>query len=44
MLAILLSRISNTPEQELANGAAEQNKITHLRLNKLLADMEGGSL
>mmetsp|Transcript_23232 Transcript_23232/g.46628 ORF Transcript_23232/g.46628 Transcript_23232/m.46628 type:complete len:175 (-) Transcript_23232:123-647(-) len=44
MLGILQARVGNTPEQELANGAAEQNKITHLRLNKLLADMEAGSL
>mmetsp|Transcript_69754 Transcript_69754/g.145442 ORF Transcript_69754/g.145442 Transcript_69754/m.145442 type:complete len:175 (+) Transcript_69754:12-536(+) len=44
MLGILQNRIKNKPDEELMNGAAEQNKITHLRLNKLLADHEAGSL
>jgi 2-oxo-4-hydroxy-4-carboxy-5-ureidoimidazoline decarboxylase len=35
MLAILRSRIDNTREEELKNAAAEQLKITHLRLQKL---------
>ena len=35
MLAILKSRIDNSREQELANAAAEQLKITRLRLEKL---------
>jgi OHCU decarboxylase len=35
MLAILKSRINNTREQELQNAAAEQLKITQLRLRKL---------
>ena len=39
MLGILQERLRNTPDQELTNGAAEQNKITHLRLNKLLAEI-----
>ncbi len=36
MLALLEDRVNNTREQELANGAAEQGKITELRLIKLL--------
>mmetsp|Transcript_49422 Transcript_49422/g.118505 ORF Transcript_49422/g.118505 Transcript_49422/m.118505 type:complete len:142 (-) Transcript_49422:69-494(-) len=44
MLGILQSRIKNDPDTELANGAAEQNKITHLRLNKLVAEHSGASL
>ena len=44
MLAILQNRLSNTPEEELINGAAEQNKITHLRLNKLLSELTSSSL
>lgn len=35
MLAILKSRINNSREQEIANAAAEQLKITRLRLAKL---------
>lgn len=35
MLAILKSRIDNGREQEIANAAAEQLKITRLRLAKL---------
>jgi 2-oxo-4-hydroxy-4-carboxy-5-ureidoimidazoline decarboxylase len=35
MLAILKSRIANSREQEIANAAAEQLKITRLRLMKL---------
>lgn len=37
MLAILESRINNNPEDELKIAAAEQSKITKLRLEKLLA-------
>mmetsp|Transcript_51983 Transcript_51983/g.129420 ORF Transcript_51983/g.129420 Transcript_51983/m.129420 type:complete len:175 (-) Transcript_51983:126-650(-) len=44
MLGILKSRINNDSDTELANGAAEQNKITHLRLNKLVAEHSGASL
>ena len=44
MLGILQRRLLNSPEEELVNGAAEQNKITHLRLNKLLAEMATSSL
>lgn len=36
MLDLLLARLPNTREQELANAAAEQNKITRLRLGKLI--------
>ncbi len=35
MLSILKSRINNSREQELKNGANEQNKITELRLAQL---------
>lgn len=35
MLAILKSRIDDSREQEIANAAAEQLKITQLRLRKL---------
>jgi OHCU decarboxylase len=35
MLAILKSRIGNDRQQEIANAAAEQLKITRLRLKKL---------
>jgi 2-oxo-4-hydroxy-4-carboxy-5-ureidoimidazoline decarboxylase len=35
MLDILNARLSNSPEQELAIAAAEQAKITRLRLQKL---------
>jgi 2-oxo-4-hydroxy-4-carboxy-5-ureidoimidazoline decarboxylase len=44
MLGILQSRLNNTPEEELINGAAEQNKITHLRLDKLLSELTSASL
>mmetsp|Transcript_28701 Transcript_28701/g.71095 ORF Transcript_28701/g.71095 Transcript_28701/m.71095 type:complete len:176 (+) Transcript_28701:136-663(+) len=44
MLAILQGRIGNDPVTELANGKAEQNKITHLRLNKLVSELSGASL
>ena len=37
MLAILRARIENSPEEELRHAAAEQAKITELRLRKLLA-------
>lgn len=37
MLALLQARLLNTRDQELANAAAEQHKITRLRLQKLLA-------
>ena len=37
MLAILRSRLPNSPEQEIRVAAEEQNKITRLRLEKLLA-------
>ena len=36
MLAILETRVRNTREEELRNAAAEQNKITKLRMEKLL--------
>jgi OHCU decarboxylase len=35
MLAILRNRLNNNPAEELRNAAAEQAKITTLRLNKL---------
>lgn len=38
MLVILKSRVDNPREQELANAAAEQLKITRLRLEKLAND------
>ena len=44
MLGILQNRLNNTPEEELINGAAEQNKITHLRLDKLLTVLTSASL
>jgi len=37
MLAILRARLDNNPEEELRIAAAEQAKITQLRLGKLLA-------
>jgi 2-oxo-4-hydroxy-4-carboxy-5-ureidoimidazoline decarboxylase len=37
MLQLLEARIGNTREQELRNAANEQNKITKLRLQKLLS-------
>lgn len=36
MLALLEARLPNEPEPELANAAAEQGKITVLRLQKLV--------
>jgi OHCU decarboxylase len=36
MLAILRSRLANSPEQEIRVAAEEQSKITRLRLEKLL--------
>lgn len=36
MLAILQSRLSNAPEEEIKIAAEEQNKITKLRLQKLI--------
>ena len=36
MLAILRERLENDPDEELRNAAAEQAKITQLRLRKLL--------
>lgn len=35
MLRILLSRLNNSPADEIKNAAEEQNKITALRLQKL---------
>ena len=37
MLTILRERLENNPDQELRSAAAEQAKITELRLKKLLA-------
>ncbi|ATB29028.1 2-oxo-4-hydroxy-4-carboxy-5-ureidoimidazoline decarboxylase [Melittangium boletus] len=37
MLGLLRERISNPPDQELRVAAGEQAKITHIRLEKLLA-------
>jgi OHCU decarboxylase len=37
MLAILRLRLENNPDEELRNAAAEQAKITALRLKKLVA-------
>jgi 2-oxo-4-hydroxy-4-carboxy-5-ureidoimidazoline decarboxylase len=36
MLSILKSRLSNTPEAEVRVAAEEQDKITRLRLDKLV--------
>jgi OHCU decarboxylase len=36
MLAILQQRLGNNPDEELRNAAAEQAKITRLRLKKLI--------
>jgi 2-oxo-4-hydroxy-4-carboxy-5-ureidoimidazoline decarboxylase len=36
LLELMKQRLVNTPEQELLIAAAEQNKITHMRLKKLL--------
>ncbi|MDT4965367.1 MAG: allantoicase [Acidobacteriota bacterium] len=38
MLTILQGRLGNDPEKEIRIAAEEQRKITHLRLQKLLAD------
>ena len=38
MLDLLLARLPNDRATELANAAAEQNKITRLRLSKLLGN------
>ncbi len=38
MLDLLLARLPNDRQQELLNGAAEQAKITNLRLQKMLED------
>lgn len=38
MLAMLLTRMSNDPATELLIAAAEQRKITHLRIDKLLTN------
>lgn len=37
MLALLQHRLKNDPEKEIRIAAAEQNKITKLRLQKLIA-------
>lgn len=44
MLEILQGRLKNAPDQELRNGADEQNKITKLRLNKLVSELGGPNL
>jgi 2-oxo-4-hydroxy-4-carboxy--5-ureidoimidazoline (OHCU) decarboxylase len=36
MLALLRERLGNEPERELHIAAREQQRITHLRLRKLL--------
>jgi 2-oxo-4-hydroxy-4-carboxy-5-ureidoimidazoline decarboxylase len=36
MLEILKERLNNTPETEIKTAMKEQNKITHIRLEKLL--------
>ena len=41
ILAELERRIENTPEAELAEAGAEQLAITHLRLAKLIAALDG---
>ena len=38
MLDLLLARLPNNRDEELANAAAEQNKITQLRLSKLITE------
>ena len=38
MLDLLNARLPNSREQELKNAAGEQNKITRLRLNKLITN------
>jgi 2-oxo-4-hydroxy-4-carboxy-5-ureidoimidazoline decarboxylase len=37
MLTLLENRFNNNPEKEIQLAAAEQNKITHLRIEKLFA-------
>jgi 2-oxo-4-hydroxy-4-carboxy-5-ureidoimidazoline decarboxylase len=37
MLAILKMRLPNPPDLEIKNAMGEQNKITRIRLEKLLA-------
>lgn len=37
MLALLKARMNNSPEEEIKISMAEQGKITHLRLEKLLS-------
>lgn len=37
MLELLKKRLTNSPDQELKIAAGEQNKITHLRINKLFS-------
>ncbi|WP_343670596.1 2-oxo-4-hydroxy-4-carboxy-5-ureidoimidazoline decarboxylase [Chitinophaga sp.] len=37
MLSLLHARMNNTPDEEIKIAMAEQGKITHLRLEKLLA-------
>jgi 2-oxo-4-hydroxy-4-carboxy-5-ureidoimidazoline decarboxylase len=37
MLAILKSRLENSPEEEIKIAMQEQNKITHLRIDKLFS-------
>ncbi|WP_223787186.1 2-oxo-4-hydroxy-4-carboxy-5-ureidoimidazoline decarboxylase [Marinicella meishanensis] len=41
MLALLQQRLPNDAATELATAAAEQNKITHLRLDKMLGLASG---
>jgi OHCU decarboxylase len=43
MLEILRERLGNEPDQELRNAAAEQAKITQLRLNKLIDSLPASS-
>lgn len=40
MLAILRQRVGNNADEELLNAAAEQAKITQLRLRKLIDNAE----
>ncbi|HQW00201.1 MAG TPA: 2-oxo-4-hydroxy-4-carboxy-5-ureidoimidazoline decarboxylase, partial [Bacteroidia bacterium] len=37
MLELLKKRLPNSPEAELKIAAREQNKITHLRIDKLFS-------
>ena len=37
MLELLNKRLPNTPDTEIKIAAREQNKITHLRINKLFS-------